>query len=65
MSAIKKPFTKVLLKKFDHLTMASCSSAQMERIRARLALKAFIKEHGKEKCDAMWAVIQKNDASRT
>lgn len=56
-------FTKAELKKFDNLTMATSSRHQMERITARLALNNFIKEHGKEKCDAMFAEIMKREKS--
>jgi hypothetical protein len=51
------PYTKAELRKFDRLTDQASSQNQMARISARLALNAFIKEHGREKCDAMWNEI--------
>ena len=54
-----KLFTKAELSEFDKLTMATSSRDQMERISARLKLTAFIKEHGREKCDAMFAALPK------
>ncbi len=32
---------------------------QMDRINARIDIPKFIKEHGKEKCDAMYAELTK------
>jgi hypothetical protein len=57
-------FTKAELRKFDRLTMATCNHDQMTRISARLDLDNFIKEHGKEKCDAMYAKIMKREKSK-
>lgn len=57
-------FTKEELKKFNQLSWACSSKNQLERISGRLALSKFIKEHGKNKCDAMWAEIQKRDENK-
>jgi hypothetical protein len=35
------------------------SRYQMDRIRARDETEKFIKRHGKEKCDAMWAHLKR------
>jgi hypothetical protein len=56
-----KPFTKAELRRFDTLTLATGSCSQVTRISARLKLRAFIEEHGKEKCDAMFAEIMKRE----
>ncbi len=45
------------LKEFTKLVDLSGSRIQMDRIRSRVEMPAFIKRHGKEKCDAMWAHI--------
>lgn len=44
--------------------MALSSQNQMARITARLDIKAFQETHGKEVCDAMFAVLQKRDAKQ-
>jgi len=46
---------------FDELTALQSSQNQMTRIAARMAVKKFVEEHGKEKCDAMFAELQKRD----
>ena len=54
-------WTKSEMKEFDRLSWQSCSRDQVERIKGRLDLKAFVIKHGKEKCDAMWADIQNKE----
>ena len=61
----KPLYTPALLRKFDRLTMKLSSRDQMERVDARLiGIPNFIKEHGKEVCDAMFEVLKKRDAKR-
>jgi hypothetical protein len=52
-------YTEEELKEFRKLVEAGESRIQTERIRSRLAMPAFIKRVGKEKCDAMFVVLQK------
>ena len=56
--------TKAELARFDRLTRMCSSLRQMDRIEGRLALKKFVAEHGKEKCEAMFAVLQKRVAKK-
>lgn len=42
---------------FDELAAGTESRDQVTRISARMRLSKFISEHGKAKCDAMWAHI--------
>lgn len=51
-------WTKEELKQFDKLVDLVSSRNQLTRIAARLDMDKFIKEHGKEKCDAMWAHLE-------
>lgn len=61
----KKPlYTQNELRRFDLLTAKLSSLDQMVRINARFDVSAFIKEHGEEKCDAMFAVLKKRDAKK-
>lgn len=48
-------WTNEELGEFDRLIDGQSSRNQMTRIVARLEMQSFIKKHGKEKCDAMWA----------
>lgn len=57
----RKPYTAAELKQFDRLTMKLSSRDQLARIEARMAIKRYIEEHGKEKCDAMFAVLKRRD----
>jgi hypothetical protein len=57
-----KPYTTAELKQFDRLTNKLSSQDQMARINARVDIKKFIEEHGKEKCDAMFDVLKRRDA---
>lgn len=56
------PYTAKEFREFDRLTEDMSSRVQMARISARLAMTKFVAKHGKEKCDAMWAEIQRRDA---
>lgn len=57
-------FTDDELKEFDQLTMQMSSHNQVERVSGRLAVRRFEETHGKEKCDAMFKVLQERDAKR-
>lgn len=50
------------LDQFDELVDMNSSRHQMDRISGRLGMHSFIAKHGKEKCDAMWEVLQQRDA---
>jgi hypothetical protein len=52
MSDVK--WTADELKRFKRLADLSGSPRQMDRIESRIEMPKFVKEHGKEKCDAMW-----------
>lgn len=52
------------LKEFDRLTKKASSFHQLDRIHARLEMPKFIAKHGKEKCDAMFAELQRRDRRR-
>jgi hypothetical protein len=57
-------YTKDELTTFDRLTHQTGSPDQVTRITARLALRKFVVEHTKEKCDVMFAELQKRDAGK-
>lgn len=57
-------YTAEELREFDLLTSEQSSQHQLVRIKARMAVKAFIAEHGREKCDAMFAELQKRDREK-
>lgn len=60
-------WTKEEITEFDRLADLQCSQLQMDRISARIAMRDFIAEHGKEKCDAMWNHLEsggKKEASQ-
>jgi len=59
-----KAYTAQELRKFDSLTLALSSQSQMGRINARFAIRDFEKEHGKAKCEAMFAVLKARDEAR-
>jgi hypothetical protein len=46
------------LAEFDKLTWDVSSLNQLTRISGRLAMMKFVEKHGKDKCDAMWKVLQ-------
>ncbi|MER9680816.1 hypothetical protein NKJ23_15990 [Mesorhizobium sp. M0184] len=55
-------WTQAELDTFDQITSLLSSLHQMDRIGARLDIKKFEAEHGKAKCEAMFAVLQERDA---
>ena len=59
MSDIK--WTDDELAEFDSVTEMGSSLRQMDRIEARFEIKKLIERHGREKCDAMFAELQKRD----
>jgi len=54
-------YTPEELSEFDRLTLETTSLDQMTRIIGRGRLKTFIVEHGKAKCDAMFAELKRQD----
>lgn len=60
----KPQYTEAMLAKFDRLTNRMSSRDQMTRIRARLEVDAFVKEHGKDVCDAMFERLKRRDGKR-
>ena len=54
-------YTAEEFEEFDKLTNDASSLDQCTRIAARLAMPNFIKKHGREKCDAMFAKIKETD----
>jgi len=44
--------------RFDQLVALSESRDQVQRVMGRLDLNRFVKEHGKDACDAMWERIK-------
>lgn len=55
-------WTQEEFKTFEKLVNGTSSRYQITRIEARLDMDLFVKKHGKEKCDAMFAEITKNDS---
>lgn len=53
-------YTETELQQFDLLTLRTSSRDQVTRIAARMELKRFIEQHGKAKCDAMFAKLTAN-----
>ena len=58
-------WTKEEIMEFDRLIVDRLidkkkSRNQVERIVGRMELNDFVKQHGKEKCDAMWAHMKAN-----
>lgn len=64
MMAKVNPWTPAELRKFDQLTEAASSPHGNTRVIARLDLKRFVEEVGKEKCDAMFAYLLERDKRR-
>lgn len=63
MNNSKKPmWTKAEINTFDDLINATSSPHQVERITARLDQASFITEHGRAKCDAMFAHLEAGGA---
>ncbi len=56
MSAIA--WTEEEIVEFDGLVDDISSQLQMVRIAARMDMTKFVQEHGKEKCDAMFAHLE-------
>lgn len=56
-------WTKEELKEFDTLIDDVSSRDQMRRISGRIEMNKFVEKHGKEKCDAMFAHLEKKGKS--
>jgi hypothetical protein len=54
-------WTEEELAEFDELVDMVSDRHQATRIAGRLDMGKFVNEHGKAKCDAMWAHLQKRD----
>jgi hypothetical protein len=54
-------FTGEELNEFRSLVDSVSGRDQMTRISARLDMHRFIRDHGKEKCDAMWQIIKDDE----
>jgi hypothetical protein len=59
-----KKLTTAEARKFNKLVDGVGSRDQLERITSRLALTRFVKEHGKEACDAAFDAENKRRAKR-
>jgi serine/threonine protein kinase HipA of HipAB toxin-antitoxin module len=64
MTKTKNPWTAAELRRFDQLTEATSSPNGHTRVIARLDLKKFVEEVGKDKCDAMYAHLIARDKKR-
>jgi hypothetical protein len=51
-------FTSDEIKEFERLCNMTSSSRQMDRISGRLEMANFVEQHGKDKCDAMYAFLK-------
>lgn len=51
-------YTEQELSIFEGLVNMVSSPDQLERIAGRMQMGDFVKNHGNEKCDAMFAVLQ-------
>lgn len=54
-------YTEADLLEFDHASMDSSSRDQVRRIDGRLKISALVRQHGAEKCDAMFAEILRRE----
>jgi len=50
-------YSKKELREFDRITWNLSSPDQMTRIAARIDIKKFMDEHGREKCDEMYTAL--------
>ena len=53
-----KTWTEEEIMEFDRLVDKVSSWDQATRSCARMEMNRFVNEHGKEKCDAMWAYLE-------
>lgn len=56
-----KPFTEQDLAEFDRIISLCDSRQQMDRIIGRGEMREFIEKHTKEKCDLMFAELERRD----
>lgn len=54
-------WTEEELREFDSLVDGVSSRSNLERIAARIDMNKFVEQHGKEKCDAMFAFLEGGD----
>lgn len=57
-------YTLAELKAFDRLTIKLSSRNQLHRIEARMKIRQLEETEGKEKLNAMFAVLKQRDAKR-
>lgn len=57
-------WTEKELREFDRITLLESSQNQMERIEGRLAVSRFVKDHGREKCEAIFAEIKRREKEK-
>jgi hypothetical protein len=55
-------WTEEEFREFEELVDSGSSRSQLERIHSRIHMPAFIEKHGREKCDAMFAVLTEGEA---
>ena len=58
---MSKSYTKKELNEFRTLVNKCSSINQTRRIEGRLRMNEFVEEHGDEKCDEMWKVLQQEE----
>lgn len=61
---MNKPYTEVLLKRFDRLTAKLSARNQLARIEARIDVKRFEDKYGSEVCQAMFEVLRQRDKKK-
>lgn len=54
-------WTEEEMREFENLVDGASSRHQLERIHSRMHMPAFIEKHGREKCDAMFAVLTEGE----
>jgi hypothetical protein len=57
-------YTAAELRAFDKLSARLSSHNQATRIEARFKMRDFVEQHGKDKCDAMFAEVMRRDNIR-
>lgn len=57
-------YSKKEMREFDRITWNLSSPDQMTRISARIDIKKFMGEHGKEKCDEMYAALTEREPGK-
>lgn len=57
-------YTEDDIKEFDRLCENTGSGDQVTRITARMTLRKFVAQHGKPKCDAMYAELDRRQKGK-